>query len=120
MSEVTFIYNGNPINIQAQLSENVKTVIDRFYTKANIIKGKVYFLNDGKLLDENIIIDKIKINNENKRIIIVCNNDININNDNNIRRSNEIICPECKKNILIEIDNYKIKLNNCINKHNNN
>ena len=97
MSEVTFIYNGNPINIQAQLSENVKTVIDRFYIKANITEGKVFFLYDGKLLDENITIDKIKINNENKRIILVNNNDININNDNNMKRSNEIICPECKK-----------------------
>jgi len=118
MSEVTFIYNANSIDVQAQLNEIVSTVIDRFYIKANITKGKVFFLYDGKLLDENITIDKIKINNENKRIIIVYNNDVNINNNNNIKRSNEIICPICKKNILIEIDNYKIKLKDCINKHN--
>ena len=118
MSEVTFIYDGNSIDIQAQLNEIVSKVIDKFYIKANIPKGKVYFLYDGKLLDENIIIEKIKINNENKRIIIVYNNDININNDNVIKKSNEIICPVCKKNILIEIDNYKIILKNCMNKHN--
>jgi len=50
---------------------------------------------------------------------MVYDNNININNDN-LQRSNEIICPKCNKNIFIEIDNYKIKLNNCINKHNNN
>ena len=43
MSEVTFIYNANSIDVQAQLNEIVSTVIDRFYIKANITKGKVFF-----------------------------------------------------------------------------
>ena len=117
MSEVIFVYNGNSIGIQTQQNEILINVIDRFCIKANINKEKVYFLNDGKILNENITIDKIKLNNENKKIILVYDNN-NINNNNSLKRSNEIICPECYKNIFIEIDNYKIKLKNCINKHN--
>jgi len=60
-------------------------------------------------------VDKIKSNNENNKIIFVYDNNIN---NNNIKRSNEIICPECNKSIFIEIDNYKIKLKDCINRHN--
>ena len=41
-----------------------------------------------------------------------------INDNNNIKRSNEIIYPECYENAFIEIDNYKIRLKNYINKHN--
>ena len=118
MSEVNFVYNGNSIDIQAQPNETINTFIDRFCTKANINKDKVYFLYDGKLLDENITIDKIQLNNENKRIILVNDNHNDNNNNNIVKRSNEIICPECNKNIFIEIDNYKIKLINCINNHN--
>ena len=33
------------------------------------------------------------------------------------RRSNEILCTECYKNVFIKIDKYKIKLK-CTNKHN--
>ena len=118
MSEVTFFYNGKSIVRQTKSNEIIKTVIDRFCIKANMNKDKKYFLYDGELLDENIAIDNIKLNNKNKRIIIVCDSDNNTYINNNIlKRSNEIICPECNKNIFIEINNYKIKLKNCINKH---
>ena len=45
--------------------------------------------------------------------------DINSNLDReNKKNSKEIICPECKENIRININNYKIKLFNCKNGHN--
>ena len=117
MSEVNFVYNGNPISIQAQSNENLNTVIDKFFKKANINRNEIYFINNGELLNENITVDKIKSNNENKKIIIVSDNNIN-NNNKNLKRSKEIICPECYNNIFMKIVDYKIKLNNCINKHN--
>ena len=33
------------------------------------------------------------------------------------KKSPDIICPECKENILIKIEDYKIKLYDCKNKH---
>ena len=42
----------------------------------------------------------------------------NIKNEkSNMAKMNEIICPECKENILININEYKINLYNCKNKH---
>ena len=118
MSEVIFIYNGNSISIQTQSNEILNVVIDRFCLKVNVNRDKIYFLYNAEILNENIKVDEIKLNDENKRVIMVYDNN-NINNNNkNIKRSNEIICPECNKNIFIEIDNYKIRLKNCINKHN--
>ena len=98
MSEVIFIYNGNSISIQAQSNEILNKVIDRFCLKANVNRQKVCFLYNGEKLKENLTVDKIKVNN--------------------LKRSKDIICPECSKNIFMEINNYKIKLKNCVNRHN--
>ena len=38
--------------------------------------------------------------------------------NNNIIKSKSIICPECKENIRIKINDYKIKLYDCKNGHN--
>ena len=119
MTEVIFVYNNNSIGIQAQSNEILSIVIDRFCTKANVNKNNVLFLYDGERLNENKIVNEIRIIEENKKIIVYDNNNID-NNNNNIRRSNEIICPECYKNIFIEINDYKIRLKNCVNKHNKN
>ena len=43
MSEVIFVYNENPISIQAQSNEILSTVIERFCTKANANKNNVFF-----------------------------------------------------------------------------
>ena len=99
MSEVIFDFNGNSIHFQVQSKETLNKVIDRFCIKNNINRKKVNFLYKGETLNENLTVDKIKLNTK------------------NLKRLNEIICPECYKNILMEIDDYKIKLKNCIKRH---
>ena len=55
----------------------------------------------------------------NKRIIIlVYSINSTINNENtNIKTSNDIICPQCKKICKYEINDFKIKLYDCKNGH---
>ena len=118
MPEVIFVYNDNTISIQAQSNEILSLIIDRFCIKANVNRNNICFLYNGGILNENKTVDEIKINEENKKIIVYDNNDIN--NNNNIKRSKEIICPECYKNIFMEVNDYKIRLKNCINKHDKN
>jgi hypothetical protein len=109
MSEVIFIYKKYSIIIQVEPNEMLTKVIDKFCLKANVDKKKVSFLYNDEILNENITLDKIKLKNDKQIIIIV--------KEGTIRRSNEIICPECYKNLFIEVDKYKIKLK-CMNKHN--
>ena len=57
-----------------------------------------------------------KIDNDRKKMnILVTRNDANIKIKEIVFK--DIICPECKENILIEIKNFKISLYNCKNNH---
>ena len=49
--------------------------------------------------------------------IIVTNGEDNKNEDKEIKTKG-VICPECKENILIDIDNFKINFHDCQNNHN--
>ena len=53
-----------------------------------------------------------------KKSVIVYDNDSNIEN-NELVKSKEIIYPECGENSIIKIENYKISLFGCKNKHEN-
>ena len=35
----------------------------------------------------------------------------------NMKESEEIICPECNQNILVKIEEYRINMHNCKNNH---
>ena len=71
----------------------------------------------------NKIEDKLKleeINNKDNEIKILVNN-INYKDNENkeevLKKYKDIICPECGNICLIDINDYKIKLNKCINDH---
>ena len=107
MSEIIFAYKGKSIHIQAQPNETLNMAIDRFCAKNNVNRKKVYFIYNGEKLNENLTIDKImKIECDTHR------------KNNNLKIAENIICPKCHENIFMEIDNYKINLKNCINRHN--
>ena len=50
--------------------------------------------------------------------IIINNTYDTLANNKNIKKSKDIICPECKENILIKLEDYKIIMYNCKNNHN--
>ena len=65
---------------------------------------------------EELKLNQIIKDKNGKKINIFVYNNKNKDNKKKII-SNEIICPECKENILININNYKINLYECKNGH---
>ena len=123
MSKVIFKYKGNNIIIQCVYNEKMKEIFKKFTNKGQIDINKIYFLYNGENIkeiiqkNEDLKIEKIinKIDKERNEITILVNdsNEQNQNNDKIIIKSKEIICPECKECIKINIDNYKFNLSNC-------
>ena len=81
---------------------------------------KIQFLYNGLKVEEEYSFKKIaNIFDKGNRKMTILVNDIlseSIGN-NNIKKVKEIICPNCKGNIRIKFENYKIKLYECENNH---
>ena len=120
MISVIFNYKGKDIIIQCNINDKIKDIYKKYEIKIGIDISKLYFIYNGNKINDNLNLNEI-INEEDKRRniinILVYENNETIIKENEII-SKEIICPECKENILIRIDEYKINLYNCKNNHN--
>ena len=121
MAEVEFAYNGINTTIQCNLNEKMKEICKRFKDKIGLNNNNIYYSYNGQVgIDEEKIFEEIA-NSEDKRRkkmnIIVFDNLIEIK-EKEIIKSKNIICPECKENIRMNINEYKIDLFKCKNGHN--
>ena len=122
MVEVEFIYNGQKTTIQCNINEKLIEIYNKYIIKKGKNLNDIYFVYDGNKIKENIKDLNINelannIDKDRKKMnILVYDKDIN-KEKNNIIKLKEIICNKCGENIKILIDNYKIKLYGCKNKH---
>jgi len=120
MPEVVFIYKGKEIYIQCNSNEKLKHINQRFTTKMKIDMSKILFLYGGENINEELEFNQIANKEDKKRMkikILVYETNNSILN-NIFIQSEHIICPTCKEMCLIKLNNYKINLYNCPNKHN--
>ena len=115
MSNITFVYKGNEYIIQCEKNSKMNSVINSFFNKTLLQKDSVYFLCNGDMLDNEMTEDKIALSEDNKKKILVY--DYNVKDQDEIIKSNEIICKTCQESSRIEINDYKITLYGCKNKH---
>ena len=113
MEEIEFIYNQQVTRMQCKGEEYIKDIISRYKIKINT--NNVYFTFNGTKLNENQKLNEIKSNNNEVPKILVIDT-IQQSKDEYIE-SNNIICPQCNENCLIDIKDYKIKLYGCDNSH---
>ena len=103
--------------IQCKKNEKMKQIIHRF--KEKVETDKVYYLYNGNKINENLRIEEIinEEDNKNSKInILVCDIEEKVNK--NIIESNEMICPICYENKIIKLEDYKIEMK-CNNNHKN-
>ena len=124
MIDIEFNYNQVIISIQANLDESFQSVINKYMQKSLLNPDSVCFLANGKPINptESIENQMSKIDKENQKMKILVTS-IEKNDKNNEQvyaKSKDIICPKCKEPCRITIENYKIKLFECLNGHENN
>ena len=125
MASVEFSYNNNQTIIQCDENTKMEDIFKKFETKIGKNIEKLNFLYNGNIFsiqnNKSLTFSQIAkdMDKENLKIsVIVYDNDSNIEN-NELVKSKEIICPECGENSIINIENYKISLFGCKNKHEN-
>jgi len=122
MVEVEFYYNEIKTIIQCNLNDKIKDICKNYLNKINEDKNNIYFSyngNAGNNFNEELSFKEM-INSEdkkrNKMNILVFKNEEK-EEEKDIIKSKDIICPECGESIKFEIINYKIKLSECKNGH---
>ena len=119
MSRVIFYYNGEDKIIQCQKEDKMEAICQSFGNKLQIDINNIVFLYKGNTLNKELtfeahIKNEDKENNEMKILCVDANND---NTRNNIHKTKDIICPECKDNALVKFNSYAISLSGCKNGH---
>ena len=120
MSEAEFIYNGVPTIIQCKPDDKMKLICQKFKDKAKIDQNNIFYSYDGKVgLNEELTFEET-LNAEdkkrNKMSVLVFESEFEVK-EKDIIKSKNIICPECKENMKMEIKDYKINLYDCKNGH---
>ena len=124
MAEVIFNYDGNNSSIQCNSNEKMKDIIKRYIIKIGKKKDDIFFLYGGSQINEELTFEE-QANSEDKKrnkisILVfdkIDNAERTNNKNNKLKKSSNIICPECKENIRIYVNNFKITLENCKNMH---
>ena len=125
MVEAEFNYNGIKTIIQCNLDNKIKDICKNYLNKINEDKNNIYFSyngNAGNNFNEELTFQEM-INSEdkkrNKMNIVVFKNEIEEEKEEekDIIKSKDVICPECGESIKFEIIDYKIKLSECKNGH---
>ena len=120
MIQIDFLYESQTTSIQSIKSAKMKDIIQKFEFKAQLENKSIIYLYNGAIIDEEKKVEELIGNNNLNIIKIVANSnskdEFNTNKSKFIK-TKYIKCPECHENIRIKVNDFKIKLFDCKNKH---
>ncbi len=117
--EIKFRYNDSLVLIQCNKTDLMKDIFQKYIAKIGLDINTIYFLSGGNRIGNELYELPIKeFTNENTIDIQVYNIGMeNPEKENKLKKSNIIVCSECKGICRLEVKNYQIKLFGCENGH---
>ena len=120
MAKVVFSFENEETIIECDFKDKMKDIFMKYCSKIQKDFNKLLFKYNANIIKEDMEYCQL-LNEEDKKRnimnIIVSENSNSIPLSEKMIKSKEIICPECKESILIEIKDYKINLSKCKNGH---
>ena len=116
---IEFYYKGNPITSQVNENDLMETIFQNFCGKANIDINSVHFLYGGNKVKEKLKLNEIvnKEDKERKKMNILVLEDYSMIDQKSLKEIKQVVCPICKEDCRLQINNYKVKLFECIKGH---
>ena len=120
--EIEFVYDGVNTIIQCSNNVKLKDIYKNFKSKVQAEEKNLIYMYNGKVLQNDELSFNEIANSEDKRrnrmsVLVIEGEGTIISQSESIIKSNNIICPECKEDIKYNIEDYKISLFECKNKH---
>ena len=111
---IKFLFNGSSLIMQCDKKDIMKNIFKKYAGKINKDISFIYFLYEGDMLNQEAELSKYV--KEGKEMIVLV---FEFNNEEKelIKISKDTICPSCKEICVLNFKDYKIYLNDCINKH---
>ena len=119
MINVIFTLKGMNTIIQCNKEDKLKDICNKYAHNMGIDINLIYFLYNGIILDFDLNqqIDIIVKDKNEMNILVYEKYNSTVKTDESIIQSKEIICPKCKENCKIKINDYKINFYDCKNNH---
>ena len=117
--EIVFVFNGANTTVQCRTDEKMKDIFEKFQKKTETNLNNLLFLYNGNKIEENLKFEEI-VKNENSvndKIKMLVYDMNSIKENDKIIKSKTIVCKECKEQILIKFEDYKINMYKCKNGH---
>ena len=118
MTEATieFIYQGSTIKVLGKSNELMKDIIKRYAIKISKDINDIFFMCNENKINTELKLEEVNKKNNEIKILVYDINDKIIENKKETQNK-DIICPECGNICIIDINDYKILLDKCINNH---
>ena len=117
MATVRFTYCGTETKVQCNKTDSMKKIIQNFGVKGQIDNvDNLYFIYGGEKLNSDLTFEQVAKENNEIAVLVFQNEDEATKIEGSVRSEN-IICPKCKENCVLNFKNYKIRLCDCKNGH---
>ena len=120
MPNISFNCEGVETTFSCNNNEIMKDIFQNYATRENLDMKKLIFLYNGNEINQEKNLEEIMNGFDKQRdamnILVVKVYEEVIND--NIIKSEDIICPKCQENTFIELKDFKINLHGCKNGHN--
>ena len=119
MIEIEFDYEQKKTIIQGNSKDKFQVIIDKYIEKSLLNPEYAsFFVNGNKIVPEKTIEEQMnQLNKKDNKMKVLVNLINEKNKEEVLIQSKDIICPKCNEPCKIKIENYKIKLYDCINNH---
>jgi len=117
MAQLIFRFNSQDIIHNYQQGEQISSILQSFCHNFGIKRDNFAFLCNGTILNDQSTIQSLTPNNNNQIIILVTDIGTSAPTEPVMRKSNSIICPQCKESIVLSVRDFKVSLFQCKNGH---
>ena len=122
--EVIFIYETVNTKVIGKRNDLLKDLCQTFAAQKGLEMDNLYFLYGGEIINYELTFNQQAKEEDKKNgkmnILVYSYNKTIINENSNSIQSEEVICPKCLENCLINIKDYKISFYQCKNGHKTN
>ena len=120
MNKVEFTYNDDKYFVQCNAEDKIKDVIFKFMNKVGKQRKNMVFLYNGLIINEELTFNQCanRLDKSRNNMNVIAFESQGANEDPvKKKKSNYIICPQCKESAYLSIKDFKISITDCKEKH---